>query len=443
MGRPACAHDVALRAAHALDTTAFADDTSDDSPAETEALLRLVLCAGPAAPRRALLSRCGSAQAALAAGEIAWREAGLAPGQRSALRAPAPAEAWTRALDWLAMPAHRLIGWHSPDYPALLRRIDAPPLALFVAGDASLLWHPGVAVVGSRGPSAGGTDNAVLFARALTRAGLCVISGLAAGIDRAAHEAALAVAPGRTVAVLGTGPDVPYPRHHAALHARLCAAGTVVSEHPPGTGPLRSHFPSRNRIIAGLALGTLVVEAAARSGALITARLAAEAGREVFALPGSIHNPLARGCHRLIRDGAALVESPEEVIDALGPCAQVLAAELRARLCDTGHSTGTPVLRDATVAPKSDTVPLSDLLGPGAMMSCLQTSPDHHKLWLALGHDPTDMDGLVLRTGLTAATLSSMLLAMELQGHVVVAHGRYTRRTPPPPSAPDGASQGT
>lgn len=413
-----------------------------DGPAEAEALLRLVLCAGPAAPRRALLTRSGGAQAALAAGETVWRESGLDAAQRRALRAP-PDEAWARGRDWLADPWHGLIGWHSPDYPALLRRIDAPPLALFVAGDATLLWHPAVAVVGSRGPSVGGMDNAAAFSRALARAGFCVVSGLAAGIDRAAHEAALAVTPGRTVAVLGTGPDVPYPRSHAALHARVRAAGVVVSEHPPGTGPLRSHFPSRNRIIAGLALGTLVVEAATRSGALITARLAAEAGREVFALPGSIHNPLARGCHRLIRDGAALVETPEEVVESLGPCAQALATELRARLCDGGRNLPTADLRPGLTAPSSAGVRTLDRPLAAPPDGGPADSPDHQRLWSALGHDPTDMDGLVLRTGLTAAALSSMLLAMELQGHVVVAHGRYTRRTPPPPSAPEGASQGT
>lgn len=439
----ACAAQPGPGALPTSGATAAADADDDRDPRDAEALLRLVLCAGPAASRRALLTRCGGSQAALDAGEAVWREAGLDAAQRAALRAPPPAEAWARGRDWLANPRHRLIGWESPDYPALLRRIDAPPLALFVAGDADLLWHPGVAVVGSRGPSAGGMDNAAAFARALARAGLCVVSGLAAGIDRAAHEAALTVAPGRTVAVLGTGPDVPYPRSHAALHARVCATGAVVSEHPPGTGPLRSHFPSRNRIIAGLALGTLVVEAAARSGALITARLAAEAGREVLALPGSIHNPLARGCHRLIRDGAALVESPEEVIEALGPCAQALAAELRARLCDAGRIPAAPDLHEARSAPRFAARRRREPAPPSHQPSPTHLSPDHQNLWSALGHDPTDMDGLVLRTGLTAAALSSMLLAMELQGHVVVAHGRYTRRTPPSPSAPEGASQGT
>jgi DNA processing protein len=263
-----------------------------------------------------------------------------------------------------------------------------------------------VAIVGSRSPSAGGRDNAFDFARALAASGLAVSSGLAAGIDTAAHEGALAVG-GLTLAVLGTGPDVPYPRANTALHARIAESGAVVSEHPPGTGAQRGHFPSRNRILAGLSLATLVVEAAQRSGALITARLAGEAGREVLAVPGSIHNPLARGCHRLIRDGAGLVESAQEVVAAIGPLATELADALRDRLAaPTSHATA---LADRQAS-----------VGGG--------DPDYQRLWQALGHDPTGMDRLVSRTGLTAAELSSMLLVMELEGRVVVEHGRYSRK---------------
>jgi DNA processing protein len=393
---------------------------------DTDALFALVLAGGPAAPRRELLERCGSALAARAAPRALWRETGLDTAQIRTLEgAPGalPADALAHGRDWLATPGQRLIGWLDPDYPPLLRRIASPPLALFVAGDADRLWHPAVAVVGSRGPTAGGRDNARAFARALGQAGFCVTSGLAAGIDRAAHEAALD-AGGLSVAVLGTGPDVPYPAGHAGLLARMAAEGTVVSEHPPGTGARREHFPSRNRILAGLSLGTLVIEAATRSGALITARLAAEAGREVFAVPGSIHNPMARGCHRLIRDGAALVETADEVISALGAWAGALRGDLQRRLAagrnapsgGPPHPASTPVAGD----------------------------PEHHRLWQALGHDPTTMDQLVERSGLTAAALSSMLLVMELQGRVSVEHGRYSRRTAPFLSeAPAGASQGT
>lgn len=386
--------------------------------AATDALLRLVLCGGATAPRRALLLACGGPAAALDAGPARWRVCGLDPLQIHGLRHDDALPALDRGREWLSAPGHRLIGWHDPDYPALLRRIAAPPLALFVAGEPGLLWHPGVAVVGSRNPSAGGRDNAHRFAAEIARSGLSVVSGLAAGVDRAAHEAALE-AGGLTVAVLGTGPDVPYPKTHGPLLARIAAHGAVVSEHPPGTEALREHFPSRNRIIAGLALGTLVVEAALRSGALITARLAAEAGREVFAIPGSIHNPTARGCHRLIRDGAALIESADEAIAALGPWAATLGEHLRRHpagpISAASHAAG-PHDSHRDVGAASFTVPFPD-------------DPAYHRLWQALGHDPTDMDRLAERTGLTPATLSSMLLVMELQGRVAADHGRYSRRS--------------
>lgn len=382
------------------------------------ALLRLLAAGGRVAPRRRLLDDQGSARNAVAAGQRAWRAAGLDDAQRQALAGTPPA-GLRATLDWLAGPGHHLVGWHDPDYPALLRRIASPPLALFVAGDPALLWHPAVAVVGSRAPSAGGRDHAFDFARALAASGLAVASGLAAGIDTAAHAGALA-AGGLTVAVLGTGIDVPYPRGNAGLHARIAERGAVVSEHPPGTGPRKAHFPSRNRILAGLALGTLVVEAAARSGALITARLATEAGREVFALPGSIDNPKARGCHRLIREGAALVEHPQEVAEALAPMAAVLGDALRVRLG----------------APSSGLGKAAEAPSPGQAPD----HPDHQRLWNALGHDPTGMDRLVERTGLTTAEVSSMLLLMELEGRVAVEHGRYSRKSFH--RAPAGAGRG-
>ncbi len=373
---------------------------------DDRALLRLLACGGASAPRRLLLTRYATPEAALAAGEARWREAGLDAAQARALGAGRDVDPATR--DWLARPGHRLVGWHDPDYPALLRQAASPPLALFVAGDANLLWHPAVAVVGSRAPSAGGRDHARDFAHAFARAGFAVCSGLAAGIDTAAHEATLA-AEGATIAVLGSGVDPPYPRANAGLCRRIAERGVVVSEHPPGTEVRREHFPARNRIIAGLSLGTLVVEAAERSGALITARLAADAGREVFALPGSIHNPAARGCHRLIRDGAALVEAPGEVVAALAPVARRLADALRGRLDPVAAGTG-----NAASGPRNDDAP---------------PDPDYQTLWHALGHDPSPMDRLVERTGLTVAELSSMLLVMELDGRVVLEHGRYSRKS--------------
>ena len=312
-----------------------------------------------------------------------------------------------------------LLARHEPDYPALLLRAPAPPDALYVAGDPMLLWHPAVAIVGSRAPSAAGAEHAFDFARALAQAGFCIVSGMAAGVDAAAHRGALSVG-GRTVAVLGCGVDVAYPPSNRDLHAQVTAQGAVVGEYPPGTPARAFQFPQRNRIVAALSLGTVVIEAALRSGALITARLAAEAGREVFALPGSIHNPMSRGCHRLIREGAALVESPREVVAALAPLAHTLADCLRGRLESSEALEGVAPLalsQNALEVPRGQALPAPPT-----------QDKNYHSLWKALGHDPTGMDALVSRTGLTAAALSSMLLLMELDGQVAVEHGRYSRK---------------
>ena len=379
----------------------------DRSDAHHRALLTLIHAGGAASPRRGLLEASHSPQAALDAGPATWRAAGLDGAQCAALRAPDAAV--DRSRHWLdAGPRRHLIGWHDPDYPDLLRRAPNPPLALFVEGDPLLLWRPGVAIVGSRAPTAGGRDNAAQFARCFAASGLAVVSGLASGIDAAAHEATLA-AGSATVAVLGSGIDMPYPRSNARLHARIASEGAVVSEYPPGTPARREQFPSRNRIVAGLTLGTLVVEAAYRSGALITARVAAESGREVFAIPGSIHNPMARGCHRLLRDGAQLVESPDEVIAALGPLAASLAGALRTRLDAPIQCVGTTSLSGSQPAHIPD--------------------PDYNRLWNALAFDPSGMDDLVARSGLTVARVSAMLLVMELDGRVETAHGRYSRKS--------------
>jgi DNA processing protein len=377
---------------------------------DARALLVLLRSGAPAGALRTLLEAPGGPAAALAAGEDTWRASGLREPACTALRAPD----WRRVdadLGWLrASSRHYLIGWHSPDYPSLLRAAVHPPAMLFVAGDPDLLWHPQLAVVGSRRPSAGGRDNARQFARAFGRAGLAVTSGLAAGVDSAAHLGAMET--GRTVAVLGTGPDQCYPPGNFALLERIIETGAVVTEHPPGTAGLRQHFPSRNRLVAGLTLATVVIEAALRSGALITARLAAEAGREVFALPGSIHNPMARGCHRLIRQGAGLAESPDEIIEALAPLAESLAGSLRGRLA--AETAAMPDARAATHASQS-------CAGAG--------SPDERRIWLAIGHDPVNLDQLCARTGLTVGPLSAMLLTMELNGKITATHGRYSRRS--------------
>ena len=375
----------------------------DSIDPETLALLRLVAAGGSSAARCSLIDSFGGAARAIAAGPAAWREAALPEDVIAALANAAPPPG---ALAWLHAPARHLIGWHQDDYPPLLRKSPNPPLALFVAGDPSLLWQPSVAIVGSRGPTPGGRDNARDFARAFAASGLVVGSGMAAGIDTAAHDATLE-AGGRTVAVLGTGPDVPYPRSNTGLHARIAETGAIVSEYLPGTGPVAFHFPSRNRILAGLSVATVVIEAAERSGALITARLASEAGRDVFAVPGSIHNPLARGCHRLIRDGAGLVTSPQDVLDAVAPQVAALAQDLRQQL-------GAPIQP-------------AQAIQAGARGGSGGDDPDYQTLWRALGHDPTAMDQLVQRTGLTAAAVSSMLLLMELDGRVFSQHGRYFR----------------
>ena len=364
----------------------------------SRALLLLVRSIASPASLRALLERMGSPEAVLAAGPCLWREAGLDQDTIARLgetRLPA------NDLAWLEAPGHHLIGWLDPDYPALLQRVANAPAALFVAGDPDLLWHPQVAVVGTRRPSAGGREHARRFARAFTRAGLAVVSGLAEGIDTAAHLGALEE--GRTLAVVATGPDLCFPAGNAALHQKIAEAGAIVSEFPPGTRARREYFPRRNRLIAGLSLGTVVIEAAQRSGALITARMAADAGREVYALPGSILNPVARGCHRLIREGAGLVESPEEVIAGLTPVAVELGDALRGRLSESAAS--------ASPDPRPE-----------------PEGPDARRLWRALDHDPVNLDQLSARSGLTVAALSSMLLAMELEGRVVTEHGRYARR---------------
>jgi DNA processing protein len=375
---------------------------------DARALMILSRSGATGATLRRLLEQFDSALAAHSAGADAWRAAAM--NERCVAAVLRPDQACVEAdLEWLDQPGHHVIGWHSADYPALLRTGAHPPAALFVIGDPDLLWHPQVAVVGSRRPSSGGRENARQFARAFGRAGFMVTSGLAAGIDSAAHLGAMETA--RTIAVLGTGPDICYPPGNDRLKSSIAASGAVVTEHPPGTPGRTQHFPSRNRLIAALSLATVVVEAALRSGALITARMAAEAGREVFALPGSIHNPMARGCHRLIRLGAGLVETPEEVIEALAPMAGNLAEALRGRLSAASPS---PAAGMGSVENYSS-------LGVG--------SPEERLVWRSLGHDPVNLDQLCERTGLTVGPLSAMLLAMELDGKISAEHGRYNRRS--------------
>ncbi|SDH26107.1 DNA processing protein [Pseudomonas flavescens] len=288
------------------------------SPAELEARLRLH-CLPELGPRRfrTLLSAFGSASAALSAPASAWRSLGLPQACAEARRSAQVRERARLSLDWLQAPAQHLLMWDDPRYPALLAEIpDAPPL-LFVAGDPALLERPQLAMVGSRRASRPGLETARGFARSLARGGFVITSGLALGIDGAAHQGALDVG-GHTVAVLGTGLQCLYPARHKRLARDIIdGGGALVSELPLDCPPQAGNFPRRNRLISGLSLGVLVVEASPSSGSLITARLAAEQGREVYAIPGSIHHPGARGCHQLIRDGATLVESIEHILEAL------------------------------------------------------------------------------------------------------------------------------
>ncbi len=288
------------------------------SPAELEARLRLhsLPQLGPRRFRR-LLEAFSSASAALSAPATAWRVLGLPACCAEARRSSAVREQAAAALLWLEQPQQQLLMWDEPTYPALLAELDDAPPLLFVAGTASILELPQLAMVGSRHASRPGLDTAQAFARSLAQGGFVITSGLALGIDGAAHQGALDVA-GKTVAVLGTGLQCLYPQRHRRLAASIVEqGGALESELPLDCPPQASNFPRRNRIISGLSLGVLVVEASPSSGSLITARLAAEQGREVYAIPGSIHHPGARGCHQLIRDGATLVETVEDILQAL------------------------------------------------------------------------------------------------------------------------------
>jgi DNA processing protein len=321
------------------------------------------------------------------------RSAGLAESKAAAIAAP-DRQLVERSVAWLAGTRRQLVTVDDDSFPELLRRIPDPPLVLFLSGDVDVLHLPALAIVGSRNPTEGGRRNAYEFARHLAAAGFTIVSGLAEGIDAAAHEGALA-AGGHTAAFLGHGIDRVYPAANRQLAGRIAATGALASEYPIGVPPDRRHFPERNRLISGVTLGTLVVEAARRSGSLITARLAAEQGREVFALPGSIHNALARGCHKLIREGAKLVEAASDIVCELGPV--------------TGH-----VLQSHLDSKAKPPIPASE-------------DDEYVELRRVLSHDPTSIDDLASRSGLTIGQVSSMLLILELNGEVEsLSGGRYS-----------------
>lgn len=356
---------------------------------------------GPALFRR-ILDQYGTPEAFLKAPRGAWRGLDLRDEAIAVLEGDHPPAGVTADLDWATMDHHHILTLEDAGYPPRLRDIATPPPVLYVVGDPQVLHWPMLAVVGSRHPTPGGRETAEAFSAHLARQGLVIASGLARGVDAAAHGGALA-AGGLTVAVTGTGPDRIYPGTHRSLARRLVAEGAMVTEFPVGTQVKREHFPRRNRILSGLSIGTLVVEAAARSGSLITARRAVEQGREVFAIPGSIHNPMARGCHRLIREGAKLVETADDILEELGAHALVPATPPLPTPAFPGHASD-----------RTDP--------PGA------PEPDHAHLLEAMGHDPVSVDQLVGRTGLTVAMVSSMLLLMELRGQVAsLSGGRYVR----------------
>jgi DNA processing protein len=303
---------------------------------------------------------------------------------------------------WLAAhPAHSFVPLQSADYPPLLASAPDAPIALWVEGELDVLHAPQVAVVGSRHPTPTGRQIARDWSARFTERGAIVTSGLAAGIDAEAHRGALDARGGRTIAVCGTGLDSVYPPRNAPLAAAIAMRGAVVSEFPPGTPARPANFPRRNRIISGLAIVTVVVEAASRSGSLITARLAGEQGREVCAVPGSVYNPLARGCHALLKQGARLVENADDVLNALefSPLT-VTAAE------------GVATRREPSATRHER---------PGAL------DKEYEMLLDAIGFEPLDVDTLVDRTGLPAQIVSSMLLILELQGRVEARDGRFCR----------------
>lgn len=355
----------------------------EDGPGELASWLRLQLLpgVGPVAAR-ALLARFGLPPQIFAASFEALREV-VPAGVARAILQPPGALANSRlelTLQWLQRPGNAVLTLADDAYPLLLLEIADPPLLLYVRGRVQLLSRPGVAVIGSRNASTQGMRNAAAFAEALSQAGVTIVSGLALGIDTHAHEGGLR-GEGSTVAVIGTGADLVYPRRNLELANRIAAQGCIVSEYALGLPAMPGNFPRRNRLISGLARGVLVIEAAAQSGSLITARLAGEYGRDVYALPGSIHSTLAKGCHALIKQGAKLVESVDDVLQ-----------ELR---WTGGAGAAAPIRR-----------PVPEQAGPASALLAV------------LGYDPCDADTIAARSRLAIPALMGELLALELAGLV-------------------------
>ena len=366
------------------------------------AWIRLTLVPGIGGEtQRRLLKDFGLPENIFAAGYGSLRaSAGDAAAQRLTTHdAAAEIEA---ALAWAQEAGNHIVTLAHPDYPqSLLAGVD-PPVLLYVKGRVELLNRPSLAIVGSRSATRQGEANAEAFGKFLSEAGLTIVSGLALGIDAAAHRGALQGS-GSTVAVIGTGADRIYPAGNADLARRIAEQGIIVSEFALGTPPLTGNFPRRNRIIAGMSRGCLVVEAAERSGSLITARLAAESGNDVFAIPGSIHSPLSKGCHKLIKQGAKLVDDAADIIEEL-------RWEKAISPIERSEQAGSP-------APGR---------GGGGPNLCAKRSED--EVLAALGHDLCDLDTLCQRTGMSADALLARLLPLELEGHIAqLPGGRYQR----------------
>lgn len=384
-------------------------------PDELRAWLRLLETPGVGREsERRLLAAFGSPQAVFSAPTKAHRSV-VGPAQTLALASEPETVAAlvSTTRDWLRADAaepRAVITIGDARYPAALLDMADPPLLLYAQGLVTLLQADALAVVGSRNPTPQGSENARAFSSHLSRAGLTIVSGLALGVDAAAHAGGLD-GPASTIAVVGTGLDRVYPSTNRALAHRIALTGLILSEYALGTPPLPAHFPLRNRIIAGLARGTLVVEAALRSGSLITARLANEAGREVFAIPGSIHSPNARGCHALIRDGAKLVENAGDILDELRPRAASVGTVAK---IDAGSM-------DQADAPPGTNADTNAGVGTGA-------DTTDSALLTALGFDPVTLDALAARTGLSAAALSARLLGLELEGRIARLPGQLFQR---------------
>ena len=360
-----------------------------------------------------LISQLGSLEALLDCSEEELRRTDLAEGHRQRLIEARREHHPLHELEQLGAQQILCIGWGSAEYPELLAQVSDAPLMLFCRGDLRCMRHHGIAIVGSRKCSERGKELAGQFARELAELAVPVISGMALGIDAAAHEGALSQR-GPTVAVLGCGIDVVYPPQHAELYERLSRQALVLSEYPPGTPPLKEHFPQRNRIIAGLSKGTLVVEAPMGSGALITARLANAQGREVFALPGPLASPLSKGCHQLIKTGQAkLVESVDDILVEFGTNRAILRKErfttprlpLEADIAGAAGGAGAAAAQPESVAP-----PLPD--GELALLE-------------ALSYEGTHVNDLVRRLGISTAECIAHLTLLEIKGLITSASGGY------------------